>query len=176
MPSADRERANAEWRDYYHANLEYQRARNRAKYAKHREKRKASQRAYNAANAEAIKIRRRVRYLASDHMKNQSKEWARAHPEMTKHLNRRTRRRREHGVPIEAAEAQLRIQSGRCAICPREISFEIPRGKTAAVTDHCHVSGRFRGVLCSLCNVALGGFGDSLDTLESAVLYLKSSL
>lgn len=39
--------------------------------------------------------------------------------------------------------------------------------------DHDHTTGEFRGVLCRQCNVSIGGLGDTLESLEKAVSYLK---
>ena len=41
--------------------------------------------------------------------------------------------------------------------------------------DHCHTTGKFRGLLCSKCNNGLGMFGDSLDGLYKAIEYLKEA-
>jgi hypothetical protein len=44
---------------------------------------------------------------------------------------------------------------------------------TRPVIDHCHITGKVRGLLCSKCNKALGLFSDNLNTLEQALKYLK---
>ncbi|MFN7883614.1 MAG: endonuclease domain-containing protein [bacterium] len=46
-----------------------------------------------------------------------------------------------------------------------------PELETAYV-DHDHTTGKVRGVLCRVCNVALGGFKDSRLHLEKAIQYL----
>ena len=38
--------------------------------------------------------------------------------------------------------------------------------------DHCHATGRVRGILCYGCNGAIGVLGDSIEVLESAQRYL----
>lgn len=38
--------------------------------------------------------------------------------------------------------------------------------------DHCHKTGVNRGLLCSSCNIGLGYFKDSPETLRSAADYL----
>jgi hypothetical protein len=38
--------------------------------------------------------------------------------------------------------------------------------------DHCHESGKFRGVLCNQCNVGLGSFRDSPERMQLAINYL----
>ena len=44
----------------------------------------------------------------------------------------------------------------------------------SASIDHCHVTGKIRGVLCRNCNVALGHFKDSRLHLKAALTYLDT--
>ena len=39
--------------------------------------------------------------------------------------------------------------------------------------DHCHVSGKFRGILCNKCNLSIGNLGDNIEGVEQALSYLK---
>ena len=45
----------------------------------------------------------------------------------------------------------------------------------AAQVDHCHETGRLRGVLCFNCNSAIGKLGDDPDTLRRAIAYLEGN-
>jgi len=64
------------------------------------------------------------------------------------------------------------IQNGRCGIC--KIKMEPRgRGKISAVVDHCHTTEQVRGLLCRSCNTGIGHFSDNIDTLSSAIEYLK---
>lgn len=58
---------------------------------------------------------------------------------------------------------------GKCQCCGIE---EIKLNKRLAV-DHCHETGKIRGLLCSKCNTALGQLNDNLDTIASLYSYLK---
>lgn len=58
----------------------------------------------------------------------------------------------------------LAVQNGVCAIC--EVP---PTAKRRLVVDHCHKSGRVRALLCSRCNVQLGGYE---NIREQAPTYL----
>lgn len=40
--------------------------------------------------------------------------------------------------------------------------------------DHCHITGKIRGFLCSNCNTGLGLFKDNINLLESAIKYLRT--
>lgn len=62
----------------------------------------------------------------------------------------------------------LDSQGGVCDICKR-----VPSGQFRLFVDHCHESGKLRGLLCSRCNSALGQLKDSIKNLLSAVEYLK---
>lgn len=56
---------------------------------------------------------------------------------------------------------------GQCAICKR-----IPNRKLNL--DHCHRSGKLRGLLCTRCNTALGRMGDDAELLQRAADYLRA--
>jgi Recombination endonuclease VII len=58
-------------------------------------------------------------------------------------------------------------QESRCAICGTD-----KPGAREWHTDHCHTTGKVRGVLCQLCNNALGGFKDDVSRLQAAINYL----
>lgn len=53
--------------------------------------------------------------------------------------------------------AALRLlQGGKCAICFREMTRGVHTLHTVECADHCHVRGEPRGLLCKVCNTALG--------------------
>lgn len=62
-------------------------------------------------------------------------------------------------------------QSGLCAICDRP--NQTKRGLLHV--DHCHKSGRVRGLLCNGCNLALGHMQDRIDLLRRAIHYLEAN-
>lgn len=78
-----------------------------------------------------------------------------------------------HGVAREDAEARLVAQGGMCAICSKNISFVHGTRSGGACTDHDHITGRFRGVLCSRCNSAIAALGDDVVGLRRAATYLE---
>ncbi|MGW5421011.1 endonuclease domain-containing protein [Streptomyces sp. NPDC003943] len=49
------------------------------------------------------------------------------------------------------------------------------RKAPAAHVDHCHETGRVRGVLCFNCNSAIGKLGDDPDVLRRAIAYLEGN-
>lgn len=71
---------------------------------------------------------------------------------------------RQYGLTPQAVEDMLAAQGGLCAIC--EVA-------EAVHVDHCHDSGRIRGLLCFRCNAALGQFDDVPERLRKAAEYLE---
>jgi len=62
---------------------------------------------------------------------------------------------RRNGFLPALTAALLTKQDGRCAICAVGI-FVGDRGPRGINRDHDHVTGRARGLLCSMCNMCLG--------------------
>ena len=72
-------------------------------------------------------------------------------------------------------DALLEQQGGNCAICGDSIEFS---GPTGAHVDHCHDTGRVRGILCSRCNTVEGMFKNADHALHFArrlLVYLDVS-
>jgi hypothetical protein len=79
---------------------------------------------------------------------------------------RAKRRLKAYGVTGEEFDLMLASQNGACAIC----------GTCNPVgcwhLDHCHATGAIRGVLCRLCNQAIGFARDDVGILRAAIAYL----
>ena len=82
--------------------------------------------------------------------------------------------RQNFGVSPEFVESLYEQQSRKCAICFTEAALYGPRDKILHL-DHCHKSGKVRGLLCSKCNKGIGLLGDSIKNLEGAISYLNKS-
>jgi len=70
-------------------------------------------------------------------------------------------------ITLDEFNALIASQNNACAICKHAFSH----AKNANM-DHCHASGGLREVLCRQCNIGLGLFKDSVQTLETAIQYL----
>jgi hypothetical protein len=97
-------------------------------------------------------------------------------------------RRRAHlwhkfKITLEDWIALYRRQNGRCPICDCELPAlddllkRMSRHDAWASrnwnTDHCHKTGRVRGITCRTCNVGLGAFHDDPETMRRAASYIE---
>jgi hypothetical protein len=118
-------------------------------------------------------------YRASSKMR--AKEWVRDNPERAKAIQQRKREnacpvkekgrvlKRKYGITIEQFDQMLTAQSGACAIC-RSLPAQ---GKSLHV-DHCHSTGRVRGLLCHQCNWYLGKVDSDAALIGRLLRYLEA--
>lgn len=74
--------------------------------------------------------------------------------------------KRQYGITEAQRDEMISSQMGICSIC---------LAAPAVHVDHCHETGRVRGVLCFNCNSAIGKLGDDPDTLRRAIAYLEGN-
>jgi hypothetical protein len=139
-------------------------------------------REWNARNPEKVK-----KYQAAYYHRNKEKRmaaysaWCAANPEKRRATQRpaektyrdnnpdkrrATNRKSLYGITDDRYQEMVTDQGGRCLICKE------PPSKKSLAVDHCHKTGKVRGLLCHMCNLALGGFKDNPELLKSAIAYL----
>ena len=78
-----------------------------------------------------------------------------------------------YGITYEEYMDMYKQFGGRCHIC-RQVGFKIDKHqKLDLAVDHCHSTGKVRGMLCHNCNRGLGLFQDNTEYLTEAVRYLE---
>ena len=92
------------------------------------------------------------------------------HDERKKQLRQKVRKL-YYGITEEDFQEMLKSQSYKCAIC----ETDTPGGKGGWHVDHCHITGKVRGLLCHCCNTGLGLFKDNENLLLKARDYLHES-
>jgi hypothetical protein len=78
------------------------------------------------------------------------------------------------GITSEKYTEMLISQGGVCAICGQEETAQhntSNRVQKLAV-DHCHITGKIRGLLCQDCNRGISKFHDDPTILKNAIEYL----
>ena len=105
----------------------------------------------------------------------QAMQWFADNPERATLSRRKFNLEKNYGLTVEEYERILANQGGVCAICRRDEPNEHGRtGKKFRLSvDHCHATGRVRGLLCQKCNRAIGLMDDSVDLLKRAIDYLE---
>ena len=79
--------------------------------------------------------------------------------------------RAAYGISYGEYQLMLEAQQGACAICGTTST-----GKRKAFhVDHCHHTGKVRGLLCSNCNTGIGGLRDDIGLLKRAIEYLENN-
>ena len=76
--------------------------------------------------------------------------------------------KKEYDITVEQWEIMFKNQQGRCLICDRHQS----EFKKRLHTDHNHVTGKVRGLLCAKCNHDLAAV-ENTEWLNKAMVYLK---
>lgn len=100
------------------------------------------------------------------------KQWRIDNPDKYKaqQLVHNTKRRyKKFGLTKEEYDEMFLNQNNCCAICGSSTNTS---SKDWSI-DHCHATGKVRGVLCHSCNLILGHAKDNTAVLEKAVKYLN---
>lgn len=80
--------------------------------------------------------------------------------------------KKRYGVTLDWYEAKLKEQKGLCAICGKP-ETKSTKGKVYRLAvDHCHDSGKVRGLLCMNCNYGIGHMKHDPKILKAAIAYL----
>lgn len=120
------------------------------------ERRREYQREYYKSNSEKLK-------KSSKAFRDNNKERV---SECRTITSKKYRIEKEYNITIEEYYKCME-SSNECQICG---------ATTNLVYDHDHTTMKFRGVLCSRCNVAIGTLGDSVESLSRALKYLQGKL
>ena len=121
----------------------------------------------------------KIRHPRSDYWK----EWAAKNKEKRKLIAKRYQEKNKEALNLKRISKLYKIteeelnslrlkQNNRCAICNSEDSNT---KKQALDIDHCHETGRVRGLLCNTCNRAIGLLQDNSELVQKAADYLKNN-
>lgn len=105
------------------------------------------------------------------------KNYYHKHKEKFLENKRRVNRKFKYNLTDEEYNNLIKDQKGLCAICNIQLKnyYNTNKSDTMCV-DHSHKTGKVRGLLCSNCNKALGLFKDDINSLISAISYLRKEI
>lgn len=78
--------------------------------------------------------------------------------------------RSKYGITLVQKVDMFQRQSGKCAACPFVFA-----SVSSAHVDHCHITKKVRGLLCSSCNLTAGKAKDDPVRLRSLATYLEQA-
>lgn len=104
-----------------------------------------------------------------------ARQWYDENQDRAKENRRRHQLESLYGLSIAQYEELLLAQGGVCAVCGLDEPNSHGRTgkKFRLAVDHCHETGRVRGLLCQKCNRAIGLLNDNTDLLRKAIGYLE---
>jgi hypothetical protein len=80
-----------------------------------------------------------------------------------------------YGINYGQYQAMHDAQGGRCLICkkPETSLNQYTHEPRLLSVDHCHETGKVRGLLCKRCNTGIGAFEENPDLLKAAIRYIR---
>ncbi len=121
--------------------------------SKHQESQRRRNQKYYYKNLEKMRARGR----AQKDKKKMDPGYAKA-----KHLMN------SYGITVEQHKQMYLDQDGCCALCEKSVEY------SKIHTDHNHVNGKVRGLLCARCNIGMG-WADQIEFIERALLYKEEN-
>lgn len=118
------------------------------------------QQRYRSHCKECCSIKAAVRWETDEKFKQRGKDQA-----------YRYNLKKNYGVTEADYLKMLAKQNGVCKICQQ--NSHLKSGRLAL--DHCHKTGKVRGLLCTRCNAGIGMFNDDLERIKKAIAYLEES-
>lgn len=126
------------------------------------EERRAYRRQWAAKNPEKIRAYSRKHYRSNTPTEEQKAR--KSFTQKRRHLETK------YGITPEQWDTMYAAQGGVCAVC--KVPGRVGKHGKLAV-DHCHTTGRIRGLLCTPCNVSIGILGETPEQWEVVWRYLR---
>jgi len=114
--------------------------------------------------------------MNKSHTKESWAEYMREYRKNKPHIMKSIDLKKRFGISLEEYQEMLEKQNYVCATCnrpERSIDHRTKQVRSLAV-DHCHTTGKIRGLLCSDCNTALGLLKDNTETMKNMISYLNA--
>lgn len=88
---------------------------------------------------------------------------------------KRNRYLTKYGLTTETYDSLRKSQDYKCLLCGIHESLVIRKTEVIGKlhVDHCHITGKVRGLLCFNCNSLLGHCNDNISILKNAINYLE---
>ena len=98
------------------------------------------------------------------------KDYWKGNKETLTEYNQNYQMKRKYGITLRERNDMFIKQENSCAICQRAL----PEWGRLTHVDHCHTTGKVRGILCSRCNTCVAWFEE--QSLTAITTYLARSV
>lgn len=129
-----------------------------------------AQRYYRKHRDKILAKHKELRQENPEKFRDWSKNWRDNNPD----ADRARHLMREYGITVEQYNAMEVQQGGVCAICKQPETQERNGVEYRLAVDHCHKTGKVRGLLCFKCNSAMGSFEKRDVPLANVEKYLEA--
>lgn len=149
---------------------------NHAYWLANKEKLSARNTEWCRANKDKIKAKNHRSWVKhSVKIAERSRQWRVANADYYRRTNRIRYVRKTYGLSKDNYEQLLKRQNFCCAICTEPFKTDAGGHCVYVHVDHCHSTGDVRGLLCRLCNTAVGLLRDSSGIAIAAAAYLSKN-
>jgi len=119
-------------------------------------------------------------YLRKKRYRNKNKKkcqkyydwYKKTHKKQGQEYRKFYRIRKKYGISKSDWLLLLKKQKNKCAICQQSLSKDLSK----LCTDHCHKSGKIRGIVHNECNLLIGFCKENQTTLRNAIKYIQKHL
>lgn len=82
--------------------------------------------------------------------------------------------RKQFGIEWDEYQGLIKLHNGLCAICNQPETAKTLSGVTRDLAvDHCHKTGKIRGLLCTGCNMTVGHCDKHPELIDGLIAYLE---
>lgn len=111
-----------------------------------------------------------------EEVNTRNRKWAEDNYEQKFNSSKNSKLLKEYGIDLDEYNEMLENQNHVCKICGNPETKKLNNITWKLSVDHCHETGKIRGLLCSKCNVGLSKFNEDEQLFLNAISYLKGEL
>mgnify|MGYP003625557836 CR=1 FL=1 len=132
------------------------------------EQRKEYDRKRYAENKDILSKKRKEYYFKNkEHFLARAKTWSLNNKDKIRENKLKTK----YNLTLDQYNKMLSDQNNSCKVC--NIKFNINIKMITPHVDHCHTTGKIRGLLCMNCNTSLGFLKEDTKIMQKLIEYVK---
>lgn len=156
---------------YRETHPEIVKQRNKEQYERKKLERSEKQKLYYQKNKQEILAKQKMHYqLNKESYAKKARQFRMDNKEVVSKRERKYDLWSKYKMTTEQLDELWSKQNGLCANL--KCSDVLTTGKSGYCIDHCHTTGKVRGLLCRGCNLALGHVKDSVAKLVGLSEYI----